>query len=106
MTAPQPPAPTADMSAGYVRKYILGVDMHGDIPVRNQYGASTILFTDGRMAFNNPDGSRKKGSPKFASMVVVFTSRFQQDGMYVGVISRVKEPRVKKTKVAGSGDIP
>ena len=34
--------------------------------------ASEIIFIEGRVRFNNPDGTPMKGSPKFGSMVVVF----------------------------------
>ena len=34
--------------------------------------ASEIIYIEGRVTFNNPDGTPKKGSPKFGSMVVVF----------------------------------
>jgi phage N-6-adenine-methyltransferase len=34
--------------------------------------ASEIIFTEGRVKFNNPDGTPMKGAPKFGNMVVVF----------------------------------
>lgn len=34
--------------------------------------ASEIIFIEGRVRFNNPDGTPMNGSPKFGSMVVVF----------------------------------
>lgn len=34
--------------------------------------ANEIIFLEGRVKFNNPDGTPMKGSPKFGSMVVVF----------------------------------
>jgi phage N-6-adenine-methyltransferase len=34
--------------------------------------ANEIIFIEGRVRFNNPDGTPMQGSPKFGSMVVVF----------------------------------
>ena len=34
--------------------------------------ASEITFIEGRVTFNNPDGTPMNGAPKFGSMVVVF----------------------------------
>lgn len=34
--------------------------------------ASEIIFIEGRITFNNPNGTPMRGSPKFGSMVVIF----------------------------------
>ncbi len=49
--------------------------------------ASEIIFIEGRVIFNNPDGTRMKGSPKFGSMVVVFDAKARTERGYLKVSS-------------------
>jgi phage N-6-adenine-methyltransferase len=63
----------ADTACKAFHKYIIGVEIATDgTTTPNEFGASEIIFLKPRVTFNNPDGTKMKGSPKFGSMVVVF----------------------------------
>lgn len=49
--------------------------------------ASEIIFIEGRIRFNNPDGTTMNGSPKFGSMVVVFDKTARDTLGYLKVSS-------------------
>ena len=69
----------ADTSTLAFHRDILGRDEKGEPTEKG--GAAEIIWLWPRVVFNNPDGTRMQGSPKFGSMFVVFGGERWSEGM-------------------------